>query len=102
MLVEILVTQPFADWPGSGTNRKLATFDAGQIVDFPADYVAVLLTCKPIPIAIVKDKKVIISKSDITTSAATYALEKDIDISEIEGTGTGGRITLADVRAVRG
>lgn len=103
MLVEILITQEYADFPGFGTNRKTAIFKAGDIVDFPDGYADVLLTCFPIPIAklppIAELEELSVVEKDITSAAASLALKKGVDVSQVDGTGTDGRITVGDVKA---
>jgi len=106
---EILVTGPYSDYEGSGTNRKARVYTKGDIARFPPDYaqklkatdMVVILTpvadetSEVIEIDLeAQDTKVIPSASE---SAQEYAAHHQVDLAKIKGTGKDGRVILADV-----
>ncbi len=110
---EILVASRYSDYEGSGTNRKARYHRVGELVLFPEDYAKELedndmveiLRTDPQEDAVIEiDKedngdtqKSIPAPSD---SALEYAAANEIDLNsgEVVGTGSNGRIVLADVR----
>ena len=110
----ILVKGNYADWEGSGTNRKARYHDVGDIVRFPEIYAAFLskqgmievLADIPLVEEIPLELEVSIlpaEKNDTPAKASESALElaasNNVNLNNIVGTGSEGRILLADVRA---
>jgi len=106
---KILVTGPYSDYQGSGTNRKAVVHTKGQIIQFPASY-AILLEkgdmIEILPELELGESDVIeideidqeLLPPDATESAVEFAADSKVDLTLITGTGVDGRITLADVR----
>ena len=111
---EILVPSRYSDYSGSGTNRKAKFHEAGEFVLFPYEYAKVLEESDMVEIMMTEvlaedavieideevDEAEVPSIPPPSESAVEYAADNDIDLNsgEIEGTGSGGRIVLADVR----
>lgn len=111
---EILIAARYSDYEGSGTNRKARFHGVGELVMFPGDYAKKLEDNDMVEILtteLQKDDAVIeIDKEDDgetlssvpapSESALEYAAENEIDLNsgDVVGTGSNGRILLADVR----
>lgn len=114
----ILVAGPYADYQGSGTNRKVRVHSVGDIVLFPPDYATWLENHDMVKIAdqvagqdlevdtieIDESETVeilpaadLISASD---SAIEFAADHEVDLKLVvdRATGSDGRILLKDVR----
>lgn len=116
---KILVEAPYADYQGSGTNRKAVVHAEGKIVLFPINYAVRLQDMDMVEILSetsttgseldgVAEVEVIeidepdqveeVEPPDATESAIEFAADNQIDLTRVEGTLPEGRISLADVR----
>lgn len=111
---EILFAARYSDYEGSGTNRKARFHRVGELVMFPGDYAKKLeeadmveiLTTEPqeedavIEIDKEDDGETLSSVPAPSESALEYAAANEIDLNsgDVVGTGSNGRILLADVR----
>jgi hypothetical protein len=99
MLVKILVWAPYSDYGGPFGNRRAKIRQVGEIVEFPDNYAQMLLETNMVEVY--GDDGVVIDLVDeinATTPAVDFAYENRFDLTHAEGTGGGGRITLADAR----
>ena len=110
---EILVSSRYSDYNGGGTNRRAKFHREGEFVKFPYDYAKELEGMDMVEIMtteiLAEDAVIEIdekaedeapSMPPPSESAIEYAADNDIDLNsgDVEGTGSGGRIVLADVR----
>ncbi len=111
---EILVSARYSDYEGSGTNRKARFHRVGELVLFPDEYAKKLedsdmveiLTTDPqeedavIEIDVEDNGQPLPSVPSPSEAALEYAALNEIDLNsgEVVGTGSDGRIVLADVR----
>lgn len=100
MLVKILIAGPYSDYGGPMGNRRACLRQVGEVVDFPDEYAKALEKSGMAEIHMVEDEVVIpfVDGVDATGSAIEYASEHNIDVTGLVGSGSGGRITLNDVR----
>jgi len=103
---KILVSGRYSDYQGSGHNRKSAVHTEDDVVLFPFEY-AVILEANSM-IEILDGPEVIeIDEADLlevkqpvraSESAIEAAANYRIDLASITGTGSEGRVVLADVK----
>lgn len=114
---EILMAARYADYEGSGTNRKARYHRVGELVRFPPDYAKDLEDMDMVEIledpdvteAAVIEIDEEVNEEEVSNipppsdSALEYAAEHHIDLNtgDVVGTGADGRIILADVRRYR-
>lgn len=114
----ILVQAPYADYQGSGTNRKVRVHSVGDIVLFPHDYAEWLKNANMVEIVTeaanqdLEVEEIEINESEeveivpttdtplASDSAVEFAADNEIDLKTVTGTGSKGRILLTDVRNV--
>ncbi len=111
---EILLAARYSDYSGSGTNRKALFHRAGELVLFPESYAKELEDMDMVeilPDLDTTDAAVIEIDEEVESveppniplpsdSAVEYAAAHEIDLNsgDVIGTGSNGRIVLADVR----
>lgn len=108
---KILVPGPYSDYQGSGTNRKAAVHSMGQIIQFPVPYAIKLEELDMVEILpelelnqpdVIEideeDQEPVVEPPSATEAASEFAADSRIDLADVVGSGTEGRITLADVR----
>lgn len=112
----ILVKANYADYQGSGTNRKVRNHSVDDIVLFPRDYAEWLENANMVETvteAASQDLEVDVIEIDeseeievvpatdtplASDSAIEFAADNGIDLNTVVGSGVNGRIKLVDVR----
>ena len=98
MLYEILVPGPYSDYAGVGP-RKAVLLKAGDVVEFPIEYGEQLLGSGMVKIAAQAPTHLEVIVHEATEGAVSLAQSHGVDLAVVKGTGTDGRILVADVRA---
>lgn len=112
----ILFEGRYADYQGSGTNRKVRNHSVGDTVLFPPKYAEWLKNANMVEIitqTVSQDLEVDVIEIDeseeieivpvidtpiASDSALEFAADNGIDLKKVIGTGVNGRILLTDVR----
>jgi hypothetical protein len=106
MRVKILVSQIYAEFQEDGKQGAVRR-EVGEIVDYPAWYAHSLVDSRYANIVLtfveeIEDLAEVVPPDDVGIEATKKALELaeelGVDLSQIDGTGKDGKITIADVR----
>lgn len=100
MKVQILQDGTYSKFNIPGYRHRVGKqqLTAGDVIDYP-DWYAESIIESGLAVAYVKPLEMLISKLfNATDAAIKLAIEHDVDLHTVTGSGKGGRITVRDVR----